>query len=235
MTGVAQQARRGAGGGPDETGPTRVLVVEDHRSIAQALVVVLRAEGMEADLATGPRFDDVVEQATAMEPHVVLLDLDLGPVAGLAMPLIEPLCSAARAVVMLSGVRDRRMLAECVERGAVGVVDKAEPMDVVIDAVRTTAEQGRLMSDGERFEWLADLRVARADETARLEPFRQLTPREQDVLVRLGEGRSAAEIADLQYVSIFTVRGHIRSVLTKLGVGSQLAAVALAREAGWLP
>ncbi len=221
---------------PQSSGaPPRVLVVEDHQAIAQALCLVLRAEGMDADVAIGPAFDDVLEHATAFEPHVVLLDLDLGPEAGLATPLIGPLRDGGSAVVMLSGLRDRRVLAECVERGAVGVVDKAEPMETVIDAVWATAERGRLMSDDERFEWLAHLRAVRAEESGRMEVFDRLTPREQDVLVRLGEGLSATEIAELQFVSVFTVRGHVRSILTKLGVNSQLAAVALARQAGWLP
>lgn len=235
MKTVATGERGDAVVGDPSDAPTRVLVVEDHQAIAQALVMVLSAEGMNAAMAIGPVFDDVLAQATEFEPHVVLLDLDLGPAAGLTTGLIGPLSAGGSAVVMLTGVRDRRMLAECVEQGAVGVLDKAVPMDAVIHAVRATAEEGRLMLDGERFEWLASLRAVRAEESARLAIFEQLTPREQDVLVRLGEGRSAAEIAELQFVSVFTVRGHIRSILTKLGVNSQLAAVALAREAGWLP
>ncbi len=234
MSSAALAVRRDADHRQDGADAIRVLIVEDHRAIAHALVVVLRAEGMEADMAAGLAPDDVVETVGSFAPHVVLLDLDLGQ-AGTAIPMIAPVAAFGAAVVMLSGLRDRYVLAQCVEAGAVGVLDKAEPMDTVIDAVRATAERGRLMSEAERFEWLAGLRAARADEQARRAPFDQLTPREQDVLVRLGEGLSATEIAECQFVSVFTVRGHIRSILTKLGVKSQLAAVAAARQAGWLP
>jgi DNA-binding NarL/FixJ family response regulator len=66
-----------------------------------------------------------------------------------------------------------------------------------------------------------------------LEPFAVLTEREQFVLAELIEGHCAEEIASDAVVSISTVRSHIKSILQKLGVSSQLAAVALARRAGW--
>lgn len=231
MTLAAGAAQRQAGDGAG--GLPRVLIVEDHRTVAEALVAVLRAEGIEAEVAESPALGNVVARATEFDPHVVLLDFDLGD-DGMAFSLIEPLAARGSAVVMLSGTRDRSVLARCVEMGAVGVLNKAEPVDTVIAAVRATADRGQLMSDAERFEWLAGLRAARAQEQAQRAPFVRLTPRERDVLVRLGEGLSAAEIAERQFVSVFTVRGHIRSILIKLGVNSQLAAVAEARRAGWL-
>jgi two-component system nitrate/nitrite response regulator NarL len=75
--------------------------------------------------------------------------------------------------------------------------------------------------------------VAAAPQRQRLAPFEQLTVREHEVLLALTLGHSAEEIAEAHYVSITTVRSHIRSILTKLGVNSQLAAVALAVRAGW--
>ncbi|MFP5310683.1 MAG: response regulator [Actinomycetes bacterium] len=63
--------------------------------------------------------------------------------------------------------------------------------------------------------------------------FAALSPREGDILVHLTEGHTADLIAELESVSVATVRTQIRSILQKLGVHSQLAAVALARRAGW--
>lgn len=62
-----------------------------------------------------------------------------------------------------------------------------------------------------------------------------LSPREQEVLTHMMSGRTARAIAEEDYVSIATVRSHIRAVLTKLGVTSQLAAVAVAHRHGWWP
>lgn len=65
--------------------------------------------------------------------------------------------------------------------------------------------------------------------------FDQLTRREQDVLAALMDGDAPAEIAKAQHVSLTTVRSHIRSLLFKLDVHSQVAAIGLARRAGWEP
>lgn len=65
--------------------------------------------------------------------------------------------------------------------------------------------------------------------------FERLAPRERDVLAALPEGQPAERIAVDAVVSVTTVRTRIRSVLTKLGANSQLAAVAKARRAGWEP
>jgi two-component system, NarL family, nitrate/nitrite response regulator NarL len=68
---------------------------------------------------------------------------------------------------------------------------------------------------------------------SRLELFERLTEREQVVLSELIEGQCAEDIAKAAFVSISTVRSQIRAILQKLGVNSQLAAVAMARRAGW--
>ena len=73
----------------------------------------------------------------------------------------------------------------------------------------------------------------RAKRAAR-EPFDRLTSREQQVLHALADGRSVACIAEDWFVSEATVRSQVRGVLLKLGVSSQLEAVARATKAGWL-
>ena len=97
------------------------------------------------------------------------------------------------------------------------------------------AASGSAIDEAERHELLTRLRVRRERDRSRLAPFEMLTPKEEAVLIALSDGKSAADYAEEAFVSVFTVRGHIRSILTKLGVGSQLVAVALAHASGWLP
>ena len=66
-----------------------------------------------------------------------------------------------------------------------------------------------------------------------LKQFEQLSPREQEVLLAMMRGRMARDICKQYYVSLATVRSQIHSILSKLGVSSQLAAVALAYQSGW--
>jgi DNA-binding NarL/FixJ family response regulator len=80
---------------------------------------------------------------------------------------------------------------------------------------------------------IEELRIARDDQLEARSRFDRLTTRERDVLSALVDGLSAEEIADTQFVALTTVRSQIAAVLRKLGVHSQLAAVACANRAGW--
>lgn len=222
--------------GPPPGGETpRLLIVDDHELLAGTLAVALRQQGLQVETTAGPTSEAVVEAARRLAPVLVLLDLDLGPAMGSGLDLIRPLVDAGSRVVMMTGVSERSRLAACIEAGAVGVLNKTIAFDDLVGAVRRAVEGEALMGENERQQLLADLRTERAADRQRLAPFRSLTAREQAVLASIMAGESAEAIAASSYVSVATVRTQIRSILLKLGVNSQLAAVALAREAGWSP
>lgn len=209
----------------------RVLVVDDHDVVAESLVLMLRTEGVAAERSSP---EAVLARASEFEPAVVLLDLDLGH-DGSALPLVKPLTDLPAAVVMFTGVTDQLRLAEAVEAGAVGIVHKGLSSADVLRAVAEAATAGTAWRAGEERTLLKGLRAARRRTEAAQRLFASLTRREGEVLGALCDGLTAAEIAERQYVSVFTVRGHIRAILAKLGVGSQLAAVAMAQRVGWSP
>ncbi len=119
------------------------------------------------------------------------------------------------------------------ELGAAGVVPKEESFPILWEAIITATSGGRPFPGQDRHQLLRDLQLHRASVRARFARFEHLTRKEREVLRALSRGQSASVIAAEHYVSLSTVRSQIRSVLTKLGVSSQLAAVALANEAGW--
>jgi DNA-binding NarL/FixJ family response regulator len=162
----------------------------------------------------------------------VLLDLDLGPL-GSGLDLIRPVIGAGGRVVMVTGVTDRARLGACIEAGATGVVGKAAGFETLVGTVGRAAQGLPLLDENERQSLLAEARHRREEDGRQLAPFTSLSPREQAVLARLVAGEPAETIADRSYVSLATVRSHIRAILLKLGVNTQLAAVAMAREAGW--
>jgi DNA-binding NarL/FixJ family response regulator len=210
-----------------------VLVVDDHELLAQSLSLALQAEGFDVAVVAPTGMDAVLAAAREAQPAVVLLDLELGDAVGSALPLIAPLRAGGALVVIVTGITDRIRLAECLEAGAAGLLDKSSSFLQLVDAVREVAELGTLLSPGRRQDLLAELRRQRANRTRRLQPFRRLTPREAEVLKALMDGQQAEAIATTSFVSLATVRSQIRSVLTKLNVNSQLAAVAMARREGW--
>ena len=211
----------------------RVLIVEDHELLAGTMAMALRQQGLEVHAVAGPSADAVVDLARSLAPVLVLLDLDLGSPMGSGLDLIRPLVDTGARVVMVTGVADRARLGACIEAGAVGVVSKATEFSVLIESVQRAIEGKPLLRDDERLALLNEVRDRRRADHDRLAPFDALSPKEQAVLVHLLAGESAETIAEKSYVSLATVRSHIRAILLKLGVNSQLAAVALARTAGW--
>lgn len=143
--------------------------------------------------------------------------------------LTDPLWSLSvrlpPVVVAVGPLAALSAMAALVDRGvATAVLDADQPIGDLVHAL-----DGVLLA-GATTEPRADLsaRLRALEREARL--FATLTAREQGVLADMLAGRSAAQIADVERVSLATVRSHIRAVLTKLGVSSQLAAVALARR-----
>lgn len=217
-----------------EVVPTaRVAIVDDHEVIAQVLAAVLESDGFEVVRVT-PSGQDVARELLETAPDLVLLDLDLGPM-GDGASAVEPLATAGIPVLVLTGVTDRRRTARCVRLGARAVISKQRPFTELRDAVLTTLSGGEVMTRHEREEELQWLRAAEEEQERRLQGFEDLSPREAEVLGALMTGHQVDDIARDAFVATSTIRSQVRAILRKLRVGSQLAAVARAREAGWEP
>jgi DNA-binding NarL/FixJ family response regulator len=186
-----------------------VLIIDDHAIVATSLVLALREQGLDARRCPVGSAREVLDEARRHPAGLALVDLDLGDqLEGAA--LVAPLRAAGWRVLVLTGTTDRSKITAAVEGGALGWVSKAAPFPELVDAV-VAATGGGAALPGAR---LLD----------------RLSVRERAVLDRLAAGQRAARIAEEFVVSLATVRSQIRSILTKLEVGSQLEAVALARS-----
>lgn len=212
---------------------TRVLLVEDHRLVAQALEMGLRGEGFEVRSTDGdpPALPALLAEFPA---DVVLLDLYLADRRS-GIDLLPTLIAPGRRIIVLTGESDPTVLAEALAAGADAVLEKAIPFPELVRELSAILRGESVSAETRRLQVLRDARAARARQRGRLAPFALLTRREEAVLAMLVEGRQAAEIAEGSYVSLSTVRSQIRSILTKLGVRSQLGAVSMAVKAGWAP
>lgn len=211
-----------------------LVIVDDHDLVARVLAETLRGGGTDVTVVAPRSPEQLVTAVDALAPDLVLHDLDLGPF-GDGVEHVRALAVRGHRVLMVTGVADVVERGRCIEAGALGIIDKGRSFGELVAAIDRVLAGHDGMTVHEQDEHLAALRRHREQERQRLEVFASLTPREAQVLGELMAGRGVDDVAADFTVSVTTVRSHVRAVLAKLGVRSQLAAVALARDRGWSP
>jgi DNA-binding NarL/FixJ family response regulator len=207
-----------------------VLVVDDHELSSSTMVLALQNRGYEAHRCTVSSRSEILATAAAIPPGLVLLDLDLGrdadgnPLQG--ADLIGDLRADGWRVLVVTGFPDEDRLAAAVSAGADGVFLKTTALSRFLEMIEQAAAGRLLMPPAERRRWVENHRRYRS-ETGGID---LLTAREREVLEQLSSGMQAGAIAAADGVSVTTIRSHIRAILAKLDVSSQLKAVAILRE-----
>ena len=208
----------------------RVLLIEDHASLRQAMSAVM---DLEDDIeVTGHREDGdpaaAVRAAAGADVAVVDLELPVGHGADVVAALLE--ADPPVPSVVLTGLRDDRELGRAIQAGARSVLQKTAEIPEIIAAVRVVASGGVVLPAAETQRRLraldADLNRRRRADLVR----EALTSREVEVLEHLVYGASTAEAAERLGISPETVQTHVRNLMGKLGAGSRLEAVSLALQ-----
>jgi two-component system, NarL family, nitrate/nitrite response regulator NarL len=183
----------------------------------------------------GPTPPAVVVAAVTTE-HTELVLLDPGPVETAdGDGLVGDLRHTGVPVLMMTGVQDPVRRARCIVEGAVGIIDKGGSFDDLLDGIDRVLATGTLLTSCEFQEHADLLRAHERRERIRFAPFASLSRREAEVLGELMHGRTVDQIAAHSFVTLATVRTQVRAVRDKLGVTTQIAAIARARTAGWVP
>ncbi|MFD1947927.1 response regulator transcription factor [Nocardioides aestuarii] len=216
----------------------RVVIIEDHALFAESLELTLTREGYDVRRLEVPEeggsLATLRAAAIRLRPRVVLLDLDLGRL-GDGVALIGPLAQSGANVVVVTASTDRGRWGSCVRAGARKVLSKTRPLQETLSTVRRLMQGLPVMSTDELESLLAEWRAQRAEIEDMSNRLERLTPREKEVLSRLIDGTTVREIARISVVSEATVRTQVKSILAKLEVSSQLAAVGMANHVGWRP
>lgn len=217
--------------GRPPTSPIRVLIVEDHRVLAQGLELALSLHADIQVVGTAGTAEDAVRQAAELNPDVVLMDFHLPDATGAeaAQRLRAGGEDSGRpAVVMLSGDTSDDAMLQAIEAGVSAYISKTEFASQVADAVRKAADGDMLVDRSTLMRLIShqQRKSKRADEASRLR--RSLTQRELDVLRLMAEGLDSHQMAERLHISVTTVRGYVQAVIEKLGAHSRLEAVAKA-------
>ena len=201
----------------------RVLIVEDHQIVADGLTALLNDQ---KDMSVVGNVASVAESAPAaaeLMPDVVLLDFRLNDGTGAdAAAAIRRVAPQAKHIFLTREDSDVARFA-ALESGASGFIHKSKAASEVVDAIRTVAAGGTLITPSS----IATLLNRRRQSESQRE---SLTAREKEVLRLMAEGVSSRDIATRLGISYATVRTHIRSLGAKLGVHSKVQAIVKARE-----
>jgi len=214
----------------------RVLLVEDHDMVAEALALALERLSGITVVARARSIAEGLAEAARCRPSVVLLDRRLPDGDSThRIAALEAAAGGAARVLVLTGQAGELAAVRAAEAGAAGMILKSAGLGELEYAVRQVAAGGTVFSPGLLTGVLARYTGARdaAAERHGAAP-RMLTRREWDTLQLLGEGLPVAEIAGRLGLAVNTVRNHVQRVLEKLGARSQLEAVAVARRRGLL-
>lgn len=209
----------------------RVLLVDDHEILTMGISAYLRSDGFDVETINPTCVDEVLFHPVVAEGGLVVTDLQMPSIPDV-FELIATLTARRIRVVALTGATDPLTTGRALRSGAVLLVQKSEPLDGLAQLLQAVVE-GRPVRTGDRELRLAELRLLERTERESFASFDLLSHREGEILRYLMAGRSATAIAEQDFVSLATVRAQIRAILAKLGVSSQLEAVAMANQVGF--
>jgi DNA-binding NarL/FixJ family response regulator len=205
-----------------------IVIVDDHALMGEVLALTLRQRGFDAYYLCA--IGVTTERITSVDPDLVLLDIAFGDNSRGGIELLRQLRDRVPLVAMLTGSEDRMILAEAMAQGARGIIGKHESVEHVVARVDTLFASGWLATPAEREQAVALLASTAARKSEREARLRSLTERERSVLEQVSSGASVVDIARRECLSLATVRTHVRAILQKLDVHSQVAAVAFYLE-----
>jgi len=208
----------------NEVAPIRVLVVDDHQVVRHGLRTFL--DILDDIEVVGEAGDggEAVEQAEALRPDVMLLDLQLPSVDGVeALRMLRDRANPTRVLVLTSFTEPSKVV-PALRAGAAGYLFKDVDPDALAQAIRAV-HAGQVLLEPEVAAAL--LKGDSADERAGA-----LTDREREVLAEIARGRSNREIARALVLSEKTVKTHVSSILAKLGLADRTQAALYAVRSG---
>jgi DNA-binding NarL/FixJ family response regulator len=211
--------------------PVRVVVVDDQAMIRSALVALLRGAGVDVvgEAADGAAALALVDRAL---PDVVLMDIRMPVLDGLEATRQLRVRHPEVAVVVLTTFDLDAYVFQAVRAGACGFLLKDGDADDLVEAVHAAARGDVAVTPRALRRLLAEFAASPVPDPRAAAAVQGLTEREREVLVRLAQGRSNAELAADLHIGEGTAKTHVSAVLAKLGVRDRVQAVVAAYESG---
>jgi len=198
-------------------GEIAVLVVDDHRTFAEAVAVALRMEkGFSVRVATAGR--EALTLATEEHADVVLMDLKMPQMGGVeAIRQLRDVDRSTR-VIVVSAFDDDLLKGQALDAGAIGYVSKQIPISELPELIRRAHGGEPLLDRAEAVRLLRVLHHRRHQDSTERMRANRLTPRQIEILQLLADGLTPPEIAGRLDMSPLTLRTHMQNVLDRKSV-----------------
>jgi|SRR5919206_1012593 DNA-binding NarL/FixJ family response regulator len=214
---------------PGEDDALQVLLVDDHTLFRTGMRHMLEEQGFAVVEARNGEL--AVETAANVVPDVVLMDLHMPGMSGVAATRRITEAEPSARIVMLTVSADEQDVLDAVLAGACGYLLKDAPVGEVVASVRAAAAGASWVSP--RVAALLLERVRRAGHAVERQPgAAELTQREREILRLIAEGRDNTEIAAQLFLSTKTVKNHVSSILAKLQMENRIQAAVYAVRRG---
>jgi DNA-binding NarL/FixJ family response regulator len=211
----------------------RVAVVDDQSLVRGGFAVML---GLQDDIEVVAEAGDgkaAIEIARVHRPDVILMDIRMPEMDGIsATKAIVDSANWPVKVLILTTFDPDEYVYRALRAGASGFVLKDISPEDLVAAVRTVADGGALLAPSVTRRLISRFAAPPSLDSSVVARLDRLTSREREVLVAVSDGSNNSEIADDLFIGAATVKSHVSSILTKLGLNNRAQAVAFAYESG---
>jgi len=209
--------------------PIRVLIADDHPLFRDGMHGLLDSVGETEVVGEAAAGEEAVTRALELRPDVVLMDINMPGMNGIAATreILEK--SPGIGVLVVTMVEDDDSVFAAMRAGALGYLLKGAGQEEVLRAIRAVANGEAIFGPGiaRRVMGLFSAERPRAPQA-----FPELTDREREILGLIANGRGNAEISEELFLSLKTVQNHVSNIFRKLRVADRAQAAIRAREAG---
>jgi DNA-binding NarL/FixJ family response regulator len=209
-----------------------ILIYEDNNQLRGSIEKLITFSKDFLLLGSFPNVIDVEKQVKELKPDVILMDIDMpGGFNGIeAVRKIRAFNNAVQ-IMILTVFDDNKTVLDAITSGASGYLLKKNISEKLYDAMNEVLSGGAPMSPNVARMVIASMQKKPASD----EDKYRLTPREKEILIALSEGTSYKAMAAQYFISLDTVRSHIKNIYYKMQAHNQLEAVTRARNEGIVP
>lgn len=204
----------------------RVLLIDDHLSVLWGLEKLIESQAPKMQvIGKFTSFAEASPELDRLSPDIILLDLDLGAEQGI--DVIPKLVAISKAkILVLTGSRDAELHDKTIIAGAKGVLEKEKPAETILTAIERVHDGQIWLNQARIGRIILELCRKKSDEenSPDRKKIESLTARERNIIIAVTSraGATGSDIAKNLHISESTLRNHLSSVYSKLGLGNKL-------------